>query len=277
MVCDTGTADRNHGTITMGLRGLVKTEIALSGPRKDLHSGIHGGMIKNPAVELTKMIASLYAPDGKIAIEDFYSDLQEPSAEDRELANKIPFDLETYYKQVGVPATGGEQGFSWAERRGFRPTLDINGITSGYSGPGSKTIIPSRASVKLTARLAAGQDPERALNRIIHHLEERAPKDLTFEVVERSVGGRAFSGSAGSEIVQRAKEVLGSITGKEVYYLWEGASIPIIPALSAAAGAEPLLVGFGLEEDNIHAPNESFEIEQFRKGYLYAALFLMSL
>lgn len=277
MVCDTGTIDRNHGTITMGLRGLVKAEIALSGPRKDLHSGIHGGMIKNPAIELSKLIASLYGPNGEIAVEDFYSDVQEPSSQDRELASKIPFDLEAYYKQIGVPATGGEQGFSWAERRGFRPTLDVNGITSGYSGPGSKTIIPSRASAKLTARLAAGQDPQRALNRIIHHLEERAPKDMNFEVVESSIGGRAFSGSAGSSTVQRAKEVLATVTGKEVFYLWEGASIPIIPELSAAAGAEPLLVGFGLEDDNIHAPNESFEIDQFRKGFLFAALFLMSL
>jgi acetylornithine deacetylase/succinyl-diaminopimelate desuccinylase-like protein len=277
MVCDTGTLDAAHGSITMGLRGLVALEIALSGPLQDLHSGAHGGMVKNPAAELSKLIASCYRDDGSVAIAGFYDDLEEVSEEDRALANRIPFDLDRYASRVGVPAIGGESGYTWAERRGFRPTFEVNGLFSGYSGPGGKTIIPSRAGAKFTARLGSGQDPDRCLSRIIEHLETHTPQGVKLEIVYTDVAGPAFRMSAASPLVRRASEVLQAVTGNETLYLWEGGSVPIVPELQRATGADPLLVGFALDEDNMHGPNESFALDQFRRGFLYVSLFLSSL
>ena len=277
MVCDTGTLHESLATITMGLRGIVSCEVKLTGPKYDLHSGVHGGLIRNPANEIARLVASLHKEDGSIAVKDYYKDVAPVDEQDRILANQAPYELERYEQTVGIKPIGGELGYSVAERRGFRPTIEINGIHGGYGGEGGKTIIPSSASVKISSRVVSGQDPEWCVAAIIEHLRERAPKEMQFTVVNRHVGGPAISLSSKTKLVAIAREVLDLVSNGKTIFMWEGASIPIVTELANQAGAEPLLVGFGLEEDCIHAPNESFSLAQFEKGFLYSALLLRKL
>jgi acetylornithine deacetylase/succinyl-diaminopimelate desuccinylase-like protein len=277
MVCDTGTLDPSLATITMGLRGIVSCEIKLSGPKYDLHSGVHGGLIRNPATEIARLVASLHNQDGSIAVKDYYTQVATLDEQDRVLANQAPYELERYEQTVGIKPIGGESGYSVAERRGFRPTIEINGIHGGYGGEGGKTIIPSSATVKISSRLVKGQDPAWCIDAIIEHLHQRAPQEMQFTVVSRDIGGPAISLSSKTELVAIARQVLDQVSDGKTIFIWEGASIPIVAELAHSVGAEPLLVGFGLEEDCIHAPNESFSLQQFEKGFLYSALLLRAL
>lgn len=274
LVCDTGTLVPEYGCITMGLRGISHMEIKITGPLRDLHSGVHGGIARNPAIELSKILASLHDESGKVVVDGFYDGMIAVPDEDKALANAFPIPKEMYVAMTGIEPDGGEKGLSIAERRGFRPTIEINGITSGYQGAGSKTIIPSWASAKLSIRLCSGQDPEKTATRVIEHLQKRTPASLKFEVVDKFPGGGALLLSSKSKPIALAKQVLEEVTGKPPIFMWEGASIPLIKRLSEVSGATPVLVGFGLDEDNIHAPNESFSMEQFRKGFLFAGRFL---
>lgn len=274
MVCDTGSISAERPTITMGLRGIIRVEVKLSGPYHDLHSGVHGGLVKNPAVEMAKLLATLYTPEGGINVKGYYDGIRTVGPADRRFVEDFPFDPGEYARQTGAQPVGGERGLSPAERRGFRPTIEINGLHSGYDGPGTKTIIPAQAFAKLTSRLVEGQDPDRCLALLIDHLKAHAPEGLKFELAQHGVGGAALSLTSESELIKRTKEVLDGISGRETILMWEGASIPIIPSLSKVSGGEPLLVGFGLEEDSIHAPNESFSIAQLKSGFMYVSMML---
>ncbi|MDA1087457.1 MAG: M20/M25/M40 family metallo-hydrolase [Verrucomicrobia bacterium] len=274
LVCDTGCIDKDTPTIIMGLRGLVHANVRLSGPTRDLHSGVHGGKAPNPAVALARLIATLHNDDGSIAVDGFYDGVVEPSERERALANVIPHDDARYRAETGVPAVGGEARFTPLERAGFRPSLDVNGMCAGYTGAGVKTIIPATAEVKLTARIVAGQDPMVCLAALEAHLRGYAPHGLQLEILDSGAGGPGFRLDLDSPAIARAQRVLESQSGRPPAFLWEGASIPAVASLAATAGADPLLVGFGLEMDRIHAPNESFGIEQFRRGFLFAGAFL---
>jgi len=277
MVCDTDTVAGGAPTLIMGLRGIVHASVEVLGPAHDLHSGLHGGVAPNPAQAIAELVASLHTPDGRIAVAGFCDDISDPTVKERELANSHPVDPAEYEKETGVPPVAGEPGFTPAERLGFRPSIDINGIHSGYGGEGSKTIIPARASAKITGRLAAGQDPERCLTCLLDHLRARVPSGLSISFPESGVGGPGFRLDPESPVARRARLVLDQLSDKPAAHLWEGASIPIVSALAQASGAEPVLVGFGSAADRIHAPNESFAVSRFRQGFLYAGLFLASL
>jgi len=174
---------------------------------------------------------------------------------------------------LGVPLAGGEREYTPLERRGLRPTLEINGIGGGYQGAGGKTVIPSHAIAKLSMRLVAGQEPYRVLDAVVSFLKKDAPEGITIEVVDDGVGGPALQLPAESSLVDLAQAAIRRAFGRDPACTWEGASIPIIPLLSHAAGAAPLLVGFGLPEDNIHSPNESYSLRQFEEGFRYVASF----
>ena len=277
MVTDTGMVRSGAPTIIMGLRGIVHLTATLTGAPRDLHSGVHGGLAPNPANAMARLVASLHNDDGSIAVEGFYDSLLPPSEHERKLAARTPFDPQVYRDQAGTEPCAGEKEYSPTERVGFRPSLDANGIVSGYGGTGSKTIIPSTAIAKLTARVVPDQDPEFCLKAIIAHLEKHAPEGLRLEITEQGVGGAGLRLDPDSPIVAQATEVLDQLTDLKTAFLWEGASIPVIPDLAEAAGAQPLLVGFGKEEDRVHAVDESFSLEQFRLGYLYVAGMLTSL
>ncbi len=277
MVCDSGMVRTGAPTIVMGLRGIVFLDLQLTGPHNDLHSGVHGGTAPNVAEGMAMLVASLHTPDGAIAVDGYYDGVAPPTDAERALANAVPWDDTLYRQQTGVPAAAGETGLTPQERIGFRPTIDVNGIHSGYGGAGGKTIIPARATAKLSSRLVAGQDPERCLEMLVTHLRERVPAGLELTFPEQSIGGPGFRLDSDSALAARAKDVLDQLADKETVFLWEGASIPIVAKLAEVSGGEPLLVGFGREEDRIHAPNESFSVEQFRLGYLYAGLLLSGL
>lgn len=277
MVTDTGTVAPGTGTIVMGLRGIIHLTAVLRGPQHDLHSGVHGGRAPNPAQGMAQLVTSLYTAEGRVAVKGFYDAVEPPTLRERELAARIPFDSAAYVASTGVPPVAGEPEFTPVERVGFRPSLDINGLHSGFGGPGSKTIIPAQALVKMTARLVPRQDPQSCLQAIIRHLQAHTPPGLRLEVVEQGVGGPALRLDPEVPLVAQARKVLEEITRREVVLLWEGASIPIVSRLAEVAGAQPLLIGFGCDEDRAHAPNESFSLSQFRQGYLYVASMLAHL
>jgi acetylornithine deacetylase/succinyl-diaminopimelate desuccinylase-like protein len=277
MAADTNTVSSGAPTITMGLRGIAHMTLVVSGPHHDLHSGVHGGLAPNPAIGLCKLIASLHTRDGRIAIDGFYEGIPAPTEEERKLANANALDPAWYQTMTGVPPAAGEQAYTPVERTGFRPAIDINGIHSGYGGIGSKTIIPASAMAKLSARLVPGQDSKRILNLIIDHLHKQLPAGLKLDITEQGMGGPAFRGNLESPFVKIARLTLGDLSPLPTAFLWEGASVPILSYLPQIAGGEAILVGFGSEEDKIHAPNESYSLNQFRSGFLYTALFLSRL
>lgn len=274
LVTDTGTVKSGAPAIVMGLRGILHLTVSLTGPNHDLHSGVHGGVAPNPAQELARLVAGLHNPNGSIAVKGFCDGVVEPTEKERRLAGAVPLDPASYKTETGVLPTAGEQQFTPAERVGFRPSIDINGIHSGYCDDGMKTIIPAKAIAKLTARLVPDQDPESCLSAIIEHCREHAQEDLHLEIPEKGIGGPGFRLNPDSPLAAKAKQVLDTLTNLETAFLWEGASIPIIADLARVSGAEPLLAGFGSEQDRAHAPNESFSLHQFRLGYLYVGLLL---
>jgi acetylornithine deacetylase/succinyl-diaminopimelate desuccinylase-like protein len=204
----------------------------------------------------------------------FYHGVSEPTQSEKALVASAPFDLAQMQEFLGVSLAGGEKRFAPLERRGLRPTLEINGIGGGYQGAGGKTVIPAHAMAKISLRLVSGQDPHKTLAAVVHHLEQLAPDGVRVEMGELTVGGAAFRLPLESPVLQIAKRAIKAEFNVEPHYLWEGASVPIIPALAKASGAEPLLIGFGMEEDQIHSPNESFSLRQFEEGYRYATAFL---
>lgn len=277
MVTDANTVSSGAPTLTMGLRGILLLSAVLRGPAHDLHSGVHGGLAPNPAQEMARLVASLHDGAGGIAVPGFCDGVTPPSAEERALANEPPFDVHGYEEETGVPPVAGESRYTPAERVGFRPSIDINGIHSGYGGAGSKTIVPAEASVKITARLAAGQDPERCLDTLAAHLEAHAPTGLTLDITDRAGGGPALRADPDTPLIRTVARIMAGLGDKPPVYHWEGASIPIVAGLALAAGAEPLIAGFGTEQDNAHAPNESFSLGQFETGYCYVASVLAAL
>lgn len=274
IAADTGTVGSGAPTLTMGLRGIVHLTAVLKGAGHDLHSGVHGGRAPNPVHGAARLIASLHDATGRVAVEGFYDGVRAPTPDERRLANTPPFDSDWYQRTTGVPPVGGEAEYTPPERTGFRPAVDANGLHSGYGGAGSKTIIPSEALIKLSARLVPGQDPGRILQGLADHLRRHTPAGFSLEITEQGVGGPAVRVALDSPAVRLARDVLGQLSDQPVAFLWEGASVPILSHLPAVAGGDMLLVGFGGEADNIHAPNESYSLEQFRKGFLYTGLFL---
>ncbi len=270
LVTDLGMVDPHTPTLTMSLRGIIHATVTLSGPRKDLHSGMHGGLAPNPATELCRLIAGLHDDKGAITVPGFYDGIRPMSDSEQRLAAGQAFDYDTYRQETGVAPEGGERERVPLERLGMRPCIDVNGLQGGFSGQGVKTIIPASASAKLTARLAAGQDPQRCLDALLDHLRRNTPDALTCTIQEAGAGGSGLRLDPDSELIMRGKQVLDALADREATYRWEGASIPVIVDLARVSGAEPLMAGFGCEEDNIHAPNESFSLERFRLGYRFA-------
>lgn len=274
MVSDTSMAETGAPAIMMGLRGIISISLLLHGPDHDLHSGIHGGVAPNPAQGMARLLASLHRPDGSIAVPGYYDAVTPPTEEEKRLANAGFPDAASYREGTGVDPVAGEHRFTPAERVGFRPSLDVNGIHSGFGGKGFKTVLPAVAEAKVSARLAAGQDPVWCRDAIVRHLRENVPPGLRLEVEGANIGGPGFRLNLHSEVTKKARAVLDGLTPHKTVFLWEGASVPIVSGLARVSGAEPLLVGFGLEKDRIHAPNESYSVEQLRLGYLYASRFL---
>lgn len=265
LVSDTGMIAQDVPSITVGLRGLSYLEVELTGPNRDLHSGIFGGAVANPANILAKLIASLHDENNKITIPGFYDDVIEISMEERAAMAKAPFSLENYKKALDLDEVWGEKGYSTIERTGIRPTLDVNGIWSGYTGEGSKTVLPSKAYAKISMRLVPAQDSNKIAELFEQHFNAIAPKYTKVKVTNLH-GGEAYVAPISTVEYQAAHKAYETTFGKAPIPTRSGGSIPIIALFEKVLGIKSILMGFGLESDAIHSPNENYPLFNFFKG-----------
>ncbi len=265
LISDTGMLEKNIPSITTGLRGLSYVEVTVTGPNRDLHSGLYGGAVANPINVLAKMIASLHDADNHITIPGFYDKVVELSAEERELMAEAPFDLEAYKKELDIDAVYGEKGYVTNERNSIRPTLDVNGIWGGYTGEGAKTVIASKAHAKISMRLVPDQDWHEITELFAKHFKSIAPNGVRVEVKPHH-GGQAYVTPMDHIGYQAASKAYETTFGTPSIPHRGGGSIPIVPLFEKELGSKTILMGFGLNSDAIHSPNEHFGIGNFLKG-----------
>ena len=272
LVSDTSMIARDIPSITTGLRGLAYWQVEVTGPNKDLHSGLFGGTVANPINVLSKMITQMVDDKGKVTIPGFYDDVLEVSAEERELLAKAPFNEEGYKKAIDVEELAGEEGFSPSERTGIRPSFDVCGIWGGYTGEGAKTVLPSKAFAKISSRLVPNQDHEKIAVLFKNHFESIAPKSVKVEVTSLH-GGQGYVCPIDIPAYQAAEKAYTDVYGIRPVPVRSGGSIPIISTFEEVLGIKTVLMGFGLESDAIHSPNENYPLEQFFNGIKTIPLF----
>ena len=265
LISDTGMIANDIPSITTGLRGLCYVEVEVTGPNRDLHSGLYGGAVANPINILTKMIASLTDEDNHITIPGFYDNVEELSAEEREEMAKAPFSLENYKKSIDIDAVYGEKGYSTNERNAIRPTLDVNGIWGGYTGEGAKTVIASKAFAKISMRLVPNQDWREITQLFKNHFESIAPKSVKV-VVKPHHGGQGYVTPTDNIAYQAASKAYETSFGKTPIPQRSGGSIPIVALFEQHLKSKTILMGFGLDSDAIHSPDEHFGIWNYLKG-----------
>ncbi len=274
VISDSDMWDRGVPAITYSLRGLCALEVSLKTANSDLHSGMFGGGVQNANHLLVRLLAALHDSNGKVNVEHFYDDVLELTEFEKEQIKGLGFDEEKLKKSLGLTdLTGGEQNYPYSERISSRPTLEINGLWGGFQGEGTKTVIPNEAHAKITCRLVNNQDPEKIQDLIKKHLEKHAPKGCTINVSLQDTG-YPFLTPIDSPMIQKAAEAYQNVYGKSPVYKREGGSIPIVSDFSQSLNAPVVLMGFGLPDENLHAPNEHFNLENFDKGILTICSFL---
>ncbi len=272
LVSDTGMIAQDIPSITTGLRGLSYMEVEVEGPNRDLHSGIFGGAVANPANILAKMIASLHDENNHITIPGFYNDVIVINEHERAEMAKAPFNLEEYKNVLDLKEVWGEKGYTTNERTGIRPTLDVNGMWSGYTGEGAKTVLPSKAYAKISMRLVPNQDNEKISELFKKHFETIAPDNVKVKVTALH-GGQAYVSPLDMPAYKAAEMAYSDTFGKRPVPTRSGGSIPVIADFEKILGVKSILMGFGLESDAIHSPNESFPLFNFFKGIETIPLF----
>ncbi len=265
LVSDTGMIAQDTPSLTAGLRGLAYMQVEVTGPDKDLHSGLFGGAVPNPINVLCKMIASLHDENGYITIPDFYKDVEILNEEDRIDLARAPFNIEVYKHALSLNEVQGEAGYTTMERTGIRPALDCNGIWGGYTAEGSKTVIPSKAYAKISMRLVPNQDHHKIAKLFTEHFQNLAPKSVKVKV-EALHGGQAYVSPSKNPAYRAAVRAYETTFGKKPVPVRSGGSIPIISAFEQILGIKSILMGFGLESDSIHSPNENYPLFNFFRG-----------
>jgi acetylornithine deacetylase/succinyl-diaminopimelate desuccinylase-like protein len=266
LVSDTEMFAPELPTLCVGLRGMIYTEIEVRGAKTDLHSGIYGGAAPNPFVALAQIIAGLKDREGKILIPGFYDDIEAPSAEEKAAWKRLPFDEEHYREtEVGSPVLTGESGYSVLERTWARPTLDVHGMPGGFTGAGAKTVIPARAVAKVSMRLVPAMTTKKAFAQYEAFVDSLAPKGVMVEVRLIHSGDPIVVGTD-NPYVTAAKEAMREVFGKETVFVRGGGSIPIVGDIERHLKIPAVMMGFGLPDDNLHAPNEKFQIANFYRG-----------
>jgi len=265
LISDTSMLSMENPSITTGLKGLSYIEVEVTGPNRDLHSGVYGGAVANPINILCEMIASLKDENNYITIPGFYDNVLEASAKERELMGKTPFDLNDYKAKLGIDEVHGEAGYTTIERKGIRPTLDVNGMWGGYIGEGAKTVLPSKASAKISMRLVPNQSDEEITAKFKKHFESIAPKSVKVNVRPHH-GGEPYVMPIDIPEYAAASEAIVKAFGKTPVPVRAGGSIPIVALFEEVLGLKSILLGFGLDTDAIHSPNEHYGIENFLKG-----------
>ncbi len=265
LVCDTAMVAPGIPAITISLRGIVYTELSLRASDRDLHSGVFGGAVENPLHVLSDLIAGLHDQQHRITIPGFYDDVLELSESERVLLQELPFDEKAWLGKVGVAGTKTEEGYSTLEAATARPTLDVHGIWGGYAGDGAKTIIPARAGAKISCRLVRNQDPDQIFESLKTYFDQRIPKALQHEFRQISIGSPILIDRE-NPAIKAAMDALEETFQAKPYFTRQGGSIPIVAMFKDILKIDSILMGFGLGEDAIHAPNESFGLDRFRKG-----------
>ena len=265
IISDTSIIDNENPSITIGLRGLSYMEVELTGPNRDLHSGTYGGAVNNPINELCKIISSLKDEKGKILIPGFYDDVKNFDDNTRDDINKVPFNLSEFKSHIDINDIYGEQGYTTVERIGTRPTLDVNGIWGGYINEGAKTVLPSKAYAKISMRLVSNQSSKKISKLFSDHLKKICPDSCKIKVTEHH-GGEPCVVNTNTLGYKAAFKAFKDIWKKEPVPTFDGGSIPIVALFKKELGLDSILMGFGLDEDAIHSPNESYGLFNFYKG-----------
>ena len=263
---DGGQWGKDQPSLVMGLKGLVGCELKVTAAGRDLHSGMHGGGIANPIHALSLIISSMKDKFGKITVDGFYDDVIDLTVEDRREIAKVPFDEDDYCKSVGAPEAFGEIGYTIPESRWARPTLELNGIWGGYQGKGTKTVLPSEASAKITCRLVADQKPAKIYELLKVHIESNVPKGVTVSVDQLPGNANPFLVPKGHNSSEIVRSVLQKLYNKKPFEIRVGGSIPVMSTLLEELGVHATMFAFGLDDEQIHAPNEFFRLESFEKA-----------
>jgi acetylornithine deacetylase/succinyl-diaminopimelate desuccinylase-like protein len=265
LISDTAMISLDTPSIDVGVRGLTYIELEVTGPNRDLHSGVYGGAVANPITILAQMISSLHDENNHITIPGFYNDVIESSAAERAEMAKAPYNEGEFKKDLGVTALWGEKGYTTNERTGIRPTLELNGIWGGYTGEGAKTVLPSKATAKISCRLVPNQTTEKITELLMKHLESIAPPYVTVKATELH-GGNPYLTPVDSIEYKAASKAIEATFGKTPIPVRGGGSIPITALFEQELGLKTVFLGFGLDSDNLHSPNEKFDIANFYKG-----------
>jgi acetylornithine deacetylase/succinyl-diaminopimelate desuccinylase-like protein len=265
LISDSAMISLENPSIDIGVRGLSYIEVEVTGPNRDLHSGVYGGAVANPATILAKMIASLHDENNHITIPGFYDDVLVATEKEREMMARAPFDEQEYRDDLGVKALWGEKGFSTNERTGIRPTIEVNGIWGGYTGEGAKTVLPSKAYAKISARLVPNQHSDKITKLLIDHLHAIAPDCVTVKAALHH-GGEPYVTPIDSKAYKAAEKAMETTFGKTPIPVRGGGSIPICALFEKELGIKIVFMGFGLDSDNLHSPNEKFNVDNFYKG-----------
>ncbi len=265
LISDSAMISLETPSLDVGLRGLSYIEVEVTGPNRDLHSGVYGGAVANPITILAKMIASLHDENNHITIPGFYDDVLESTPAERELMAKAPFDEEEFKADLGIKELWGEKGYTTHERTGVRPTLELNGIWGGYTGEGAKTVLPSKAYAKISARLVPNQKSDKIAEMLIQHMEKIAPANVTVKATLHH-GGEPYLTPLNSIAYQAASKAVETTLGKVPIPVRGGGSIPICALFEKELGIKIVFMGFGLDSDNLHSPNEKFNMANFYKG-----------
>ncbi len=277
LVCDTGAASGLRPAIIAGLRGVSHFTIRLSGPNRDLHSGEYGGIAPNAAQAMAELVSSLHLRDGSVAVAGFKDGIEPPVHDELKAAEVSAPTKEELEKDIGCESAGGQLGKTIVQRLCFEPTIEVNGIHSGYGGPGAKTVIPCEAVAKISMRLVPGQTPRSAFEAVRRHLEDNVPRGMKLSIEDYNPGASGFRLPLASPLFRLAEHVLGEMDERGPVFVWDGASIPVISAIREASGAAPLIVGWGQSEDRIHSPNESYSFVQFEKARDWARRIISAL
>ena len=265
LISDTSMLSMENPSIDIGVRGLSYIEVEVTGPNRDLHSGVYGGAVANPITMLAKMIAACHDENNHITIPGFYDDIIESTTEERAKMAKAPFDETEYKADLGVSSLWGEKGYTTNERTGIRPTLEVNGIWGGYQGEGAKTVLPSKAFAKISCRLVPNQSSVKITEKILNYFKTMAPAGVTVKASEHH-GGEPYITPIDSDAYQAASKAITTTFEKEPIPVRGGGSIPICALFEKELGLKIVFMGFGLDSDNLHSPNEKFDIFNFYKG-----------
>ncbi|MYL54300.1 dipeptidase [Pontibacillus yanchengensis] len=276
LISDTSFIEQGQPAICTSLRGALAMELTVKTANSDLHSGVYGGGVPNAVHSLVRLLDSLHYQNGQVAVEGFYEGIPEPTDELKQEVAQVPFNEEKTKQDLGLEALYGEEGFTFQERTGIRPTLEINGITGGFQGEGIKTIVPSEASAKISCRLVGEQNPQQVYEAIQQHIHQHQPVGTKTEM-KQFIKANPVSLDSQNDMIQKAADAYEGVYGVRPLYPKEGGSIPIVEVFSRVLSAPVVLMGFGLPSENLHAPNEHFHLENFTKGIETVTEYLYSL